>query len=189
MLSYLRVVKRVQVKNKTTFESQPVHIESKFSCHIMIIVSMNDINAATPLPDIHSQNPLKQYLISYSVPTTSKLCIVDGDCNVRDFVTETLQHVSEFKRGNTFYEFTNEVENIPEGKKVLLQEKQNTCNKWFQLAPPEEIAAGRLKLYGEGIARSSFGDQYRVFIQSFGSGARHLPCGSWILYDHGDNWV
>ena len=124
----------------------------------------------------------------YSIPTTSKLCYIDGDCDIRDFVTDTLQHVSEFKRDCTYYEFTNEVENILEGKKVLLQDKQNT-KKWFQLAPPEEVAAGRLKLYGEGITRSSFGDRYRVFIQSFGSGARCLPGGSWILYFKVDNQV
>ena len=133
------------------------------------------------------QNPLKQYLTPYYIPTTSaKLHQVDGDCNLRDFITDVSD--SGFRRGRTYYEFTNEVENILEGKKVLLQEKQNTDN-WFQLAPPEKVAVGGLKLYGEGVARSSFGDRYRVFIQSFGSGARHLPCKSWILDFHVDNQV
>ena len=133
---------------------------------------------------VYSQNPLKPYLKPYSVPATSRLQKVDGDCVLRDFITGGSE---SFRRGHTYYEFTNEVENILEGKEVLLQDKKNT-EKWFQLAPPEEVA-GRLKLYGEGIARSSFGDQYRVFIQSFGSGARHLPRGSWILYNHSEDQV
>ena len=72
---------------------------------------------------------------------------------------------------------------------MLLQDKK--IKKWFQLAPPEQVTvtAGRLKLYGEGIARSRFGDQYRVFIQSFGSGSRHLPRGSSFLYNHGEDQV
>jgi hypothetical protein len=105
-----------------------------------------------------------------------------GDCNLRDFIIDVNSQLG-FRRGHTYYEFTNEVENILEGKEVLLQDKKNT-EKWFRLAPPEKVAAGRLKLYGKGIARSSFGDQYRVFIQSFGSGARYLPRGSSILYNH-----
>ena len=128
--------------------------------------------------DIYPQNPLKQHLTPYPFPATSKLHIVDGDCDLRDFITETLHVEFQKSRGRVYYEFTHEVENILEGKEVLLQEKQNS-KKWFRL---EVIAAGRLKLYGEGIARSTFGEQYRVFIQSFGSGARHLPHGSYILY-------
>ena len=116
------------------------------------------------MPDIFPHNPLKQYLTHYSVPAISKLHVTDGNCDLRDFITETLP-VSEFRRGHTYYEFTNEVENILEGKEVLLQDKQN-AKKWFRLAPPEKVAAGRLKLYGEGITRSAFGDRYRVFIQS-----------------------
>ena len=107
---------------------------------------------------------------------------MDGDRYLRDFVIDVCYPESKFRRGHTYYEFTNEVENILEGKEVLLQDKRT--KKWFQLAPPEEVAAGRLKLYGEGIACSSFGDQYRVFIQSFGSGARHLTKSSSILYNH-----
>ena len=153
------------------------------------------------MSDIFRQNPLKEYLTSYNIPTTLKLYHVDGDCDLREFIT-SVNNVCEFefRRGQTYYEFTNEVENILEGKKVLLlekenpdkllQEKENTNKlKWFRLAPPAEVAAGSLKLYGEGIARSTFGDQYRVFIQSFGSGARHLPHDSWILYFHDDNQV
>lgn len=109
---------------------------------------------------------------------------MDGDCNLRDFVT----YIGEsFRRGHTYYEFTNKVENILEGKEVLLQDKNNT-EKWFRLAPPEKVARKR-RLYGEGIARKSFGDQYRVFIQSFGSGARHLPHGTSILYNHSEDQV
>ena len=105
-------------------------------------------------------------------------------------IYETLYDISEsksFERGHTHYEFTNEKENILEGKEVLLQDTKNTKN-WFRLAPSEEFA-GRLRLYGEGIARSSFGDRYRVFIQSFGSGLRHLLRGSMILYNHSKDQV
>ena len=138
---------------------------------------------------VYSQNPLKSYLKPYSVPATSILHKVDGDCDLRDFVTNSTGGSESFRRGHTYYEFTNEVENILEGKEVLLQDKKNT-EKWFQLAPPEEVAGGRLKLYGEGIACNSFiRDQYRVFIQSFGSGARHLPKGSSILYNHSEDQV
>ena len=61
--------------------------------------------------------------------------------------------------------------------------------QYSTLFPPQQDFTGRLKLYGEGIAHSSFGDQYRVFIQSFGSGARHLPRGSSILYNHSEDQV
>lgn len=105
---------------------------------------------------------------------------MNGDYELQQFITGTLG--AEFKGSHTYYEFTNEVENIPEGQEVLLQDKKNT-KKWFRLAPPEEVAAGGLKLYGEGIARSSFGNEYRVFIQNFGSGAQHVCHGSWILYN------
>ena len=136
------------------------------------------------MSDIHLQNPLKQYLIPYHLPDTLKLHEMVGgvDYELREYITEILS--VEFRRGHTYYEFTNEVENIHKGKEVLLQDKRNT-NKWFRLVQPEEVADGGLKLYGEGIARSTFGEQYRVFIQSFGSGARHLPDGSSILYNHG----
>ena len=89
----------------------------------------------------------------------------------------------EFKRGRAYYEFTNKVENIQKGKAVLRQDKKNT-KKWFQLED-----GGLNNLYGEGISRSSFGDQYRVFIQSFGSGTRHITKGSNILYNHSDDRV
>jgi hypothetical protein len=95
----------------------------------------------------------------------------------------------EFKRGHVYYEFTNEKENILKGKNILLQDRKSTRN-WFKLVQPQEIAARDIKkFYGEGVIRSSFGDQYRVFIQSFGSGARHLPRGSSILYNDSEDQV
>ena len=112
---------------------------------------------------------------------------MDRDRELREYVGKVLNVLNGFRRGHTYYEFTNEVENISEGKGVLLQDKKNP-KKWFQLVQPE-VLAGRLKLYGEGIVRSRFGGQYRVFIQSFGSGARHLPKGSSILYNHSNNQV
>ena len=117
----------------------------------------------------------------------SKLMLhqMDGDCELRGFFKETLSHV-EFRRGHTYSEFTNEVEDILEGQEILLQDKESP-EKWFRFkVQPEVLAANGLKLYGKGIARSSFGEQYRVFIQSFGSGTRYLPRGSSILYNHGD---
>ena len=38
-------------------------------------------------------------------------------------------------------------------------------------------------LIGKGVKRPTFED-YRVFVQSTGSGARHLPIGSLVLYEH-----
>ena len=163
----------------------PQYFKSMFhKCYAAAVIA-----TVLPIIDAHS---LKHYLLSYHLPPTLKLYKIPRDCQLREYMTKTLPHVVNkhgFRRGHTYYEFTNEIENILEGKKVLLQDKINT-EKWFQLAPPsKEITAGRLKLYGEGISRSSFGDQYRVFIQSFGSGARHLPSGSSFLYDHSEDQV
>ena len=94
----------------------------------------------------------------------------------------------EFRRGHSYFEFTNDMENILEGKEVLLQDIY-TENNWFKLDQDKVLADRKLKLYGEGIARSSFGKKYRVFIQSFGSGARHLPGDTYILYNHVDQVV
>ena len=107
------------------------------------------------------------------------------DFELREFITEVL--CVEFKRGHAFYEFTDGVENILEGQEVLLQDKRNT-KKWFRLDQAKALSLG-LKLYGEGIARRSFGKQYKVFIQTFGPGARHLPGGSSIYYNHRDDQV
>ena len=147
---------------------------------------MYDAAVQLPIMRIFDVLSLKQFLLPCDISPTLKLHKVLSDCQLREYVTiNNLCPKYGFRRGHTYYEFTNEVENILEGKEVLLQEKEN--NKiWFRLAPPEEVAAGSLKLYGEGITRSSFGDRYRVFIQSFGSGARHLPKGSSILCDHSD---
>ena len=157
--------------------------------HYKYFKSKYDAAIMLPIMGIISDAPsLKQYLKPYQRPPTLKLQKVQSDCQLREQFTETMSYIKQgFMRGHAYYEFTNEVENILEGKEVLLQDKQDT-EKWFRLAPPEEVA-GRLKLYGEGIARSSYGDQYRVFIQSFGSGARHLPGGSWILYNRGEDQV
>ena len=112
---------------------------------------------------------------------TLRLHKVRNDCKLQQYLTKTL--TVEVRRGHTYYEFTNEVENILKGKEVLLQDKKKN---WFRLVQPEKVAAGEsgIKLYGEGIARSTFGEQYTVFIQSFGSGTRHLPRGTYILYNH-----
>ena len=128
---------------------------------------------------------MKQYLTPYHLPTTLRLHKVRSDCELRQYLTKALS--VEFRRGHTYYEFTNEVENILEGKEVLLQDKKT--KKWFQLDQPEEVAAGKLKLHGEGIARLIFGERYTVFIQSFGSGTRHLPRGTYILYNHDDQVI
>ena len=127
---------------------------------------------------------MEQHLTHYNLPDSFKLHKVRKDCQLRKYVTEIL--TVEFRRGHTYYEFTNEVENIQEGKKVLLQDKKK---KWFQLAEPEDVGAERDRLYGEGIPRKRFGYQHMVFIQSFGSGARYLPRGTYILYNHSDSQV
>ena len=132
------------------------------------------------MSDIHVPNVLK-HLTPYHLPDTLKLHRVGRDSKLQEFTSKVLS--VEFRRGHTYYEFTNEVENILEGKEVLLQDKKNT-KKWFKLVQPNALAMGMNVLYGEDIAYTTFGEQYRVFIQSFGSGARHLPHGSSILYNH-----
>ena len=47
---------------------------------------------------------------------------------------------TEFKRGHTYYEFTNDFENILEGKGVLLQEMKT--EKWFRLDQDKVLADG-----------------------------------------------
>ena len=117
-----------------------------------------------------------------------KLHEVPSDCQLREYITNVLSAKQGFRRGHTYYEFTNDIENILEGKEVLLQDIKKS-DKWFRLDQDKVLAAGGLGLCGEGIARNNFGDQYRVFIQSFGSGARHLPGDTHILYNHSDNQV
>ena len=41
----------------------------------------------------------------------------------------------------------------------------------------------RMGFKGEGIKRSKFDEKYRVFVQSKGSGARHLAHDSYIIYE------
>ena len=135
-------------------------------------------------------HPINQYLKSYHYdPSTLKQHKIKKPCKLQKYITKVMNVDHEFRRGHTYYEFTNEVENIPEGKEVLLQVKKKP-NKWFRLDQNKVLSAGGLGLYyGEGIARNNFGNQYRVFIQSFGSGARHLPGDSYILYNHSDDQV
>ena len=61
-----------------------------------------------------------QYLMPYNLPTSLRVHKIGADCTLRQYVTKTLG--VEFKRGHTYYEFTNGVENILGGKEVLLQE-------------------------------------------------------------------
>ena len=155
--------------------------EGKFSAFQHKLIFWND--------DTDPKNLFKQYLTPYNLPDTIKQHGVDRDCTLQDYIDNTLSHV-EFSNDHLYCEFTNGVENILEDKEVLLQDKN--AKTWFRLVPPEQVAAGKLKLYGEGIPRSNFGEQYKVFIQSFGSGARCLPKGSKILYNHCEkvcNWI
>ena len=133
-----------------------------------------------------NSNSLEQYLKPYRLPDNLKQHKVKSNCQLREYIITELNY-PEFRRGHTYFEFTNDVENILKGKKVLLQDKQNS-EKWFSLFEPEELAqaANIPNLYGEGIPRDRFGEQYRVFIQSFGSGDRYLPQDSRILYKDGD---
>ena len=130
---------------------------------------------------------MEQYLKPYNRPATLSDHEVGNDCKLQEFITRTVNPDNGFRRGHAYYEFTNKVENILEGKEVLLQDKKKK-NKWFRL-DQAKVLAGRLKFYGEEIALEWFGGQYRVFIQSFGSGGRHLPGNSSILYNHIDDQV
>jgi hypothetical protein len=144
--------------------------------------SLTLLNYNTDAGDVHQ---LEQYLEPYDLPSTLKPHEVPSNCELQDYITKTLNVKYGFRRGHTYYEFTNEVvENILKGKEVLLQDKKKPA-RWFRLVQPDVVVTGSQGLYfGEGIALKNFGDQYRVFIQSFGSGARHLPCDSSILYNH-----
>ena len=123
-----------------------------------------------------------RYLMQTNLHVDLELHEVKQDCEMREYITTKLN--CEFRRGHTYYEFTNKTENILEGKNVLLQDRNS--KKWFSLFKPEDIAVNdRKSYYGEGISLKTFGKRYKVFIQSFGSGARQLPSGSWILYDRG----
>ena len=127
---------------------------------------------------------MKQCLTEYDLPTTLRLHKVRRDRKLREYITETIN--AEFKRGHTYFEFTNEAENILEGTEVLLQDDKE---EWFRLIQPKEDDTGDVKVYGVGITPTSFGKDCTVFIQSFGSGARHLPRGSKILYNHDDQVI
>jgi hypothetical protein len=131
----------------------------------------------------HVRDPLKGCLKHYcdKLPDILKQHHVGAECELREYITKTLN--TDFKRGHAYYEFTNEMENILEGKKVLLQDK--IIKKWFYLVQPKELPTYAPKLFGEGIPRDRFGGRYKVYIQSFGSGGRHLPPGTSILYNHG----
>ena len=63
---------------------------------------------------------LKQYLTPYHLPSILKMHKVPSDCKLREYVTDTLNVKHGFRRGHAYYEFTNEVENILEGKQGLL---------------------------------------------------------------------
>ena len=90
------------------------HFRSKYDAAIML-----------PIMGIISDAPsMKQYLIPYQLPPTLKLQKVQCDCELREHFTKTLSYIKQgFRRGHAYYEFTNEVENILEGKEVLLQDK------------------------------------------------------------------
>ena len=122
-----------------------------------------------------------QKLTPHGLPNNWKVHKVGADCELRQYITRTVG--AEFKRGHAYYEFTNDVENILEGKKVLQQDIGTEC---FQEYQSDKTTAVN---YGRGISRNSFGENCKVFVQSFGSGARYLPEGSKILYNHSKNQV
>ena len=132
-----------------------------------------------------ARQSLKECLEPYTLPDMLKHYQVKVNSELREYITgkETLN--TDFKRGHAYYEFTYEMENILEGKEVLLQDRKDT-KKWFRLLQPKELPVHTPRLFGEGIHRDRFGRRYKVYIQSFGSGHRHLPSGSSILYNHGD---
>ena len=57
-------------------------------------------------------------------------------------------------------------------------------NRYFFTPGPDVIpeTLQQYRLLGEGVKRPTL-DDYIVFVQSTGSGARHLPAGSRLLYD------
>lgn len=70
-----------------------------------------------------------------------------------------------------------------------------SCNTQLKLQKTGELFSPdvdpktlyELGLLGEGIVRPDLGENYVVFVQSKGPGARHLACGTSLLYDHGEH--
>ena len=91
-------------------------------------------------------------MVPYHLPPTITLHKVQRDCKLQQYITKVLS--VEFRRGHTYYEFTNEVENIPKGKEVILQDNKKKPATWFRLVQPEVLAAESKELYGNGIACS-----------------------------------
>ena len=148
----------------------------------MEMVSLHNILHVLNIQIQMHNDPLKEYLKSFDRPDTLKYHKVEKNCQLREYITKILK--ADFKRGRTYYKFKNDIENILEGKAILLQDHYDD-EKWFEFkVKPEDLAAEGLTLYGKGIFSSNFGKRYNMFIQSFGSGTRHLPGGSGILYNH-----
>ena len=121
---------------------------------------------------------------------------IEKDCKLREAIE---YHSKLFKQGHTYYEFTHKKENVSVDKELIffnevresrlmlymhhqslrLEHKpmQDTCEYFTSKLPHD-----KLSLYGEGVRKPDYG-KYKVFVQSTGSGARHLPAGSFLLYE------
>ena len=66
---------------------------------------------------------------------------------------------------------------------ILAMYIQETDSEIFLTPKASSSVLEQCGLIGEGVKRPTFED-YRVFVQSTGSGARHLPIGSMVLYEH-----
>ena len=134
--------------------------------------------------------------------------LVDQNCALREYMERQQQKI-EYWREYVYYELTDEDEDISEDKELILQKKvtiiyidtyiefvytihcfntdpiinlcQNTVKYYTPQVDSDTLLANGFK--GEGITRAKFNDMYRVFVQSKGSGKRHLAAGTSVLYE------
>ena len=121
---------------------------------------------------------------------------VQSNCSLKDAIEFQLRKAT-FKRGHVYYEFTHDIENVSKEKELIFVEKviillsiynailfisniQKTGKYYISTANSSVLQ--QCGLIGEGVKRPTF-ENYRMFVQSTGSGARHLPINSTVLYE------
>ena len=67
-------------------------------------------------------------------------------------------------------------------KKILNSRSLQASGEYFTPGVDSRILKEE-SLLGEGVTKEGFGDIYRIFVQSKGSGARHLAAGTCLVYE------
>lgn len=127
---------------------------------------------------------------------------IEKDCTLWEAIEYHPKNL-KFKRGHAYYEFVHGKENVSEDKELIfinkvehynctmvpmLGGKMHFCNIISQntgkcFSP--NVALSVLyenDLLGEGVQKPGY-KNYQLFVQSTGSGARHLPAKSVLLYE------